>query len=320
MNRNVFKFGLTLVGFISALMLLGSCAKDDADGPIAADPTISAFIGEISADSLKANAQWLQNLNSRFALNDNRRLIALKIKKKFESYGSLQVKLDSFFLTCEYDGDLYETWQYNVVVTLPGSIHPDSLCIMGAHYDCILDDEDPTVNAPGANDNASGVAAILEIARVMKHHNYAPRTTIELVAFAAEELDLYGSADYATKVSNSGKKVSMMLNADMIAYEPSADPDQWKVNIMNYDNSEELQYRAVQVANAYTSLTPVNDNTWIEEGDSFSFYQRGFEAVFFICNSDDPYYHTANDVTARCNFAYCREVAKLSCAMLLCSN
>ena len=75
---------------------------------------------------------------------------------------------------------------------------------------------------PGANDNASGVAAALELARVMRKNNFSPRNTIEFIAFGAEELGLYGSKAYAAQANGSSKKIKMMLNNDMIAYEPGS--------------------------------------------------------------------------------------------------
>ena len=197
---------------------------------------------------------------------------------------------------------------------------PDSICVIGAHYDCINDEGDPWSDAPGADDNASGVAAMLEIARVMKAENYAPRTTIEFVAFAAEELDLYGSADYAGKAAAQGRKIRLMLNEDMIGYEPSQNPGQWQINIMDYSNSKDLRACAEQVALAYTSLTPYTDNRWNQDSDSYSFYQNGFDALFFLADSENPDYHTGSDRVSNLNFEYCREATKLSCALLLYMN
>lgn len=161
------------------------------------------------------------------------------------------------------------------------------------------------------------MSSVLEIARVLKQNNIAPKNTITFIGFASEELDLNGSADYAAKLKTASKSVKIMLNLDMIAYEPDTDQGKWEVNIMYYDNSEGFYFQAAALTRAYTSLTPVNDNKYNEEGDSYSFYQQGYPALFMISYDENPNYHTANDVTAHCNFEYLCQVAKLNCAMLL---
>lgn len=69
----------------------------------------------------------------------------------------------------------------------------DEICIIGGHYDSFTW-ENPLQYAPGADDNASGIAAILEIARVMKMRNYESECTIKFITFAAEELMRFGNS------------------------------------------------------------------------------------------------------------------------------
>ncbi len=100
---------------------------------------------------------------------------------------------------------------------------------------------DPFITVPGANDNASGVATTLEIARVMKKNNYLPEGTIKFIAFAGEELGLFGSYNYAGKAKENNEKIKMMLNNDMVAYQPSPDRKVWMVNLIDYNNSSSLR-------------------------------------------------------------------------------
>ena len=80
-----------------------------------------------------------------------------------------------------------------------------------------------------------------EIARVMKLNNYRPRNTIEFIAFGSEELGLYGSYAFAGNSRQNLKKIKLMLNNDMIAYQPGSDQTAWIVNINDYDNSHTLR-------------------------------------------------------------------------------
>ena len=86
----------------------------------------------------------------------------------------------------------------------------------------MLSSGDPGAGAPGANDNASGVAAMIEIARVMKSRKYTPAISIQFIAFGAEELGFLGSADFAAKLAFLCRPLKFMINNDMIAYEPTS--------------------------------------------------------------------------------------------------
>src|SRR5674476_353019 len=166
-------------------------------------------------------------------LADNHRQVAVRLKNKFIQFGYIGTKLDSFNITTTFDEIEYTTTQYNVIATLLGNTYPDSICILGAHYDNRVSSTagDPFVFAPGANDNASGVAATLEIARVMKKRSFVPSSTIQFIAFGAEELGLFGSSAFAQKASAADVKIKMMLNNDMIGLPSSSDQGMWYVNI-----------------------------------------------------------------------------------------
>ena len=261
-------------------------------------------------------------MGTRFCLADNRRDVASAIRDKFVSFGYTNARLDSFLLERSYRGIAYSLWQYNIIAGLEGSLYPDSLSILGGHYDSILsgDDSDPFSMAPGAHDNASGVAAALEVARVMKENNFRPEGSIVFVAFAAEELGLHGSWDYCEKASLESAKIKMMLNNDMIAYETSADQAEWRVNIMDYENSHGLLDEAQKLASKYTVLGTYNDNTLNRYSDSYLFSEYGYPALFFFKDDNDPNYHSLDDIVDNCNFEYCREIVSICVAMLVHSN
>ncbi|MBI5009769.1 MAG: M28 family peptidase, partial [Bacteroidia bacterium] len=155
---------------IAILLLLSfstiSCNKDEEEEYSAKELLTFDLNEDINTDSLESYVRWLENMGTRFALADNRREVAVKIRNRFLSFGYGNAKLDSFMISKSYNGTLYQLWQYNVIATLEGSVS-DSVSIIGGHYDNNLLSGDPFRTVPGANDNASGVAATLELARVM---------------------------------------------------------------------------------------------------------------------------------------------------------
>jgi leucyl aminopeptidase len=239
---------------------------------------------------------------------------------RFKAMGYADTKLDSFWINKTFRTINYQQWQYNVIATLQGSDVSDSISIMGGHYDNYLGTGDPFVYAPGANDNASGVAAALEVARVMKKNNYIPQSTIKFIAFGSEEMGLYGSSAYASNAKTSLGKIRIMLNNDMIAYEPDVNSANWSVNIIDYNNSHYIRTEAQQLCLKYTALQSFNNNTYYNASDSYPFFTNGFKALFFFSEKMDPYYHTVNDLVTNCNFEYCREIVKLNCAILVEKN
>jgi Zn-dependent M28 family amino/carboxypeptidase len=115
------------------------------------------------------------------------------------------------------------TVAYNVIATLTGTTRPDDWYIVGGHYDSIS--EAPLTAAPGAEDNASGCAGVLELARVLTAA--PPEGTVLFICYAGEEQGLLGSEDHVADLLASGNasKVQAMLDLDMIAYTADGDLD-----------------------------------------------------------------------------------------------
>ena len=287
--------------------------EENPTGPQTRTELINLHIAELSIDSLESYVRWLENMGTRYMYADNRREVAHKILRRFYNFGYTNAFLDSFIMVHNNE----EIWQYNVVATIMGELYPDSLYIIGGHFDCINNAGDSFVYAPGANDNASGVATTLEVARIMKEKNIKPRSSIRFIAFAAEEKGFYGSFYYANRAYAHNEKISVMLNNDMVAYWAGYEPDIWTLNIIDYDESTPLRHTAERICAEYTSLATVNDNYYQQYSDSYPFADNDFRALFFTSNAEDPNYHTYNDIADACNFEFCREVAKLNYAFLV---
>lgn len=310
-----------LVLFI-IVMVCFSCVKENPGNtdniPVSRKDSISLrLIKSINADSIKSTVIWLQSMKTRFALANNHRQVAINIRERFRNLGYFNARLDSFRLSITYGGQNVTTWQYNVSAQLTGVRYPDSVNIIGAHYDSRVSNGDPFIKAPGANDNGSGVAAMIEIARVMKEKEYNPWISILFVAFAAEELGLFGSSDFASGLAYSGRPTGMMINNDMIGNMSNPNRLMWDVIIKYYDNSQELSVLAAEICDEHVNLIPIIDSTNKKRSDSYSFFQKNFKPVYFASGSKDYNYHTIGDLAVECNFTYCALVTQLSAAMLV---
>jgi Zn-dependent M28 family amino/carboxypeptidase len=312
---------IVILSILSGLfLLLTTCTKEEDAEKLRKETITKTLNTDLNADSLQSVVEWMQGMGTRFALSDNRRNVAIKIMKRFKMMGFDEARIDSFMINKTYRGINYQQWQYNVIATLEGNSYPDSICIIGGHYDNNLITGDPFLLVPGANDNASGVAAALEIARVMKKNNYSPESTIEFIAFGAEELGLYGSSTYASDSRQRSKKIRFFLNNDMIAYQSGINKSGWTVNIIDYNNSGYLRREAERMCGRFTLLKFQNDNTDNKQSDSYPFYTNSFKALFFTSNFLDPNYHTLNDLAENCNFEYCCEIVKINCSFLVDKN
>ena len=271
------------------------------------DSVITMITSTVNVDSVRFFIQSLQNFQTRFLLADTRDAVAFWIKDQFLQMGFADVVIDSFL----YQG----TWQKNVVATLPGIYEPQVYNIVGGHHDS-YSSGDPMVFAPGADDNASGTAAVLEIARVIKANNYQPESTIKFITFAAEEYGLWGSKDYAEKALISGMNIKIMINHDMIShtYYPA---NQSEVDINRYSGYDHLRDLAFYCIENYSVLSPSNGSLNSSGSDSYSFWERGFPSVYFEETNFSPFYHSPADTIGNYNMEYCAEVIKASCATLL---
>ncbi len=267
------------------------------------DPQLAQMLDSINPDSLANFIQNLEDFETRYYLAPNQNEVVDWIKGEFQRFGYTNVVLDSF---------LYDyTWQKNVVATLEGDEYPEYSIVIGAHHDSIVEQGDPMLLAPGADDNGSGVAAVLEMARIFKTFDYQPSVTFHFITFAAEEIGLHGSNDWAANASAADKNLIAMINMDMIAYidEPIGD---WSLKIRPYTGGENLNHAIEQVIPLYTNLSYFYDNYNLPYSDGFSFYFYGFPTISLHEPIHNPYYHTINDLLIHLNLDYCKQIVNAS--------
>ena len=172
------------------------------------------LLSAVSSDNLMDQVNELSAVHSRHVNSQTIQQAANIIFDGFASAGgNWQVTFDEFPLA--FNG--LQTIQRNVVATLPGSDPSAGTILVGAHYDSrSVDFTDAVSRAPGADDNASGVAALIEMARVLAGADTPPRATIVLVAFSAEEVGIEGSQHYVQTALQRGDDLRTVLALDII--------------------------------------------------------------------------------------------------------
>ncbi|WP_083684489.1 M28 family peptidase [Massilia putida] len=185
---------------------------------------IDAIVREISPQRIHAYVEKLVSFGTRHTMSetesDTRGIGAARrwIKAELERCGAgrLDVQFQSHVHPVATRISK-PTEIVNVVATLPGTqaAAKDRYYIVSGHYDSrVTDVMNYTADAPGANDDASGTAAVMELACVMSRHKFD--ASLVFMTVAAEEQGLYGSGDYAAKAKAAGMNIAGMLNNDII--------------------------------------------------------------------------------------------------------
>ncbi|HNW89008.1 MAG TPA: M20/M25/M40 family metallo-hydrolase [Bacteroidales bacterium] len=285
------------------------------------DSLISDVLTGLNADSIMSHILYLQSYGTRFLLAPGHKDISLWLQHKLISFGYADAVLDSFEITVEWPAgsdSMITNMQYNVIAELGGVISPDVQYVIGAHYDDILQfgGYDPYLVCPGADDNASGTAAVLEIARVLKEKNFSSPATIRFVFFDAEELGTFGSRHFVDDIKAGNEKPEIMFNLDMVGHEPA--DTTWLLQFNNYLGNEWICGMGAEIAADYTQLGTFN--LFFNEpigSDSDPFFLAGLPAIFLQEDYFSPYYHQLSDVDSNINGLYCREIARAACGMLM---
>jgi hypothetical protein len=205
------------------------------------------------------------------------------------------LQFESFGIDSVYFHEWSTQYYPNVVAVLPGAEHPDSIVIIGGHYDSVAADHN---NCPGADDNASGTAGVLECAQILSQHEYG--YTIVFIAFCGEELGLLGSEYYAMEAEARGDKILGMVAVDMIGYVAAS--DQLDLDIIDNDDSSWMRDRVMAVGTLYVpELIVVHGYLSGASSDHASFWRHGYDAIMFFEDSYQysRYIHTADDVVGK---------------------
>ncbi|MCX6137704.1 MAG: M28 family peptidase [Ignavibacteriales bacterium] len=227
----------------------------------------------------------------------------------------------------------------NILGTLRGSVFPDTYAMMCAHLDCsasrmgdsVWMNTWRTIRTLGADDNASGIAAVLECARIMSDSSlrYSPDYSIIFAAWGDEEgippqAGLMGSTHYANEARARGMKIAGVVNVDMIAY----NPQKIYADIFSNPLSVWMGDAAVAVNNRYGLRIPTNASPYVNAGysDHLSFWNAGYPAIMIIEHAfpwtsdinytSSPHYHRSSDTLGTLNIPMAKALTQLALGTL----
>jgi hypothetical protein len=197
----------------------------------------------------------------------------------------------------------------NVEATLNGTDDSsDDIYIICGHYDTVA-------SSPGADDDGSGVVAVLTAAYIMSQYQF--NHTIKFVAFSGEEEGLLGSEIYAQNAAAQGWDIVGVLNCDMISYAITTSDGN---NLIVYENtaSEWLYTYTFAINSEYADYIQLTlhhgGSTW--GSDHNSFWDEGYDALFYFEYEMTPYYHTSQDTIEHINATYAVKNVRLVLATL----
>ena len=258
------------------------------------NPTIRALMEAVSMDSIEATIAHLSSYYNRRC--DSRYIYEVEdwLYQRYSSLGVDTVIKHDFKV--HKPGFPEETGD-NIIAIQWGTKTPEEYVVCGAHYDSWNDDgtNPDTIRAPGADDNATGVAGIWETARLLSRYKFD--RTIIYANWCAEEINLIGSEAYAKECAENRMDIVGYFNMDMNGYLKEGTDIHIHVVYVNQDSL--LANMFFDVCHTYYPDMPVRQN-WMPHGDSdfSSFNRSGYPALhpFEDVYASSPFIHTREDV------------------------
>ena len=281
----LFSLSFSLIGALSAqteLDLINAVSLDSLS------QTLQEFTGEV-ATNVGGNSVTI--LNREQSNND---LAGDYLVEKFNAMNSLTVTDQPF-----------NTNGRNIIATQLGKTNPNDIYIICAHYDSVAD--------YCADDNASGTATVLEVARILS--TQCMDNTLVYALWDEEEIGLRGANFYASQANNNGDNILGVLNIDMMGYDGD-DDDDFDIDVRPIANSIEMKDDLVALLATYNFNLNVNVvNPGTTASDHARFWDQGYSAVLVgeSWDNDDqtPYYHSTSDRFSTLDLPYFHELAKL---------
>lgn len=313
------------------------------------DPTIKKIVADISPDRIAADVKTLAGFETRGDYSDpNQKTRGIGAARRwiFAQFHGYSPRLEvSYDIEKKGATDIA-----NVVAVLPGAGEPEKRIIVGAHYDSInlrvTGDKAAEAPAPGADDDASGTAVVLELARVMSQYHF--RKTIVFIAFAGEELGFVGSTRYASRAKANHEQIEAVFNNDIVGSDVTGEPSSGtgialndiggadddtggsgetgnRLRVYSPDPADSpSRHLARYIKDAAQRYVPalqieliLRSDRYTRGGDQIPFQQNGFTAVRLTSASENLIsQHTTADTTDRVSSAFTANVARVNGAAI----
>jgi Zn-dependent M28 family amino/carboxypeptidase len=281
---------------------------------LARDERAPKVMEKITIEQLRTHVQSLHFDRNPYDRYRELEQAAEYIHRNFEAYG-LQVTREPF----QWEG----VEVCNIIGEKKGKISPGKVIILGAHYDSVQD-------SPGADDNASAVAVLLEVARTVSR--VSPGATVRFIAFTLEEYGYLGSIHHAEKVKKEGTKVEGMISLEMVGFtaptqnypfyiDPKCYPSVGDfVGVVANKKSAALMEKVRSSLKRNIPQLPAEFLTVPGNGEGFEelrlsdhspFWDQGFPALLVTDTSflRNPNYHLPTDTIETLDFEFMQKVA-----------
>lgn len=259
-----------------------------------------SVVDSVSYDTILHHLQTFQSLGVKEV--GTTELVDAKnwLVNKYISFGYTNVQVDSF----NHSGDEL----YNVIVNKTGTLYPDSFVLVTAHYD--------TKNGTGTNDNGSGTAILLEIARLIK--DIPTKYSVSIIHFTGEEAGYLGSENY---LANYSTKIRIVFNIDEVGGVAgisndtiSCESDQ-SFPPGNDAASQAFTDTLMTLTGLYSSLHPINTNAY--GSDYVPFQYADYTITGYYETNHSSFVHSANDLLVNLDTSYVWEICKGATAATL---
>lgn len=206
-----------------------------ADYSITEQDIVAPLIKMVREDSIRGVINSLANFHNRFYKAQTGYQSSEFIKKTWENLSKHRTDVKVEFVQ-------HSSWlQPSIVMTIEGAVKSDEIVVLGGHADSISGMfGQSSSRAPGADDNASGIATITEVIKVLMESDFRPERTIQFMGYAAEEVGLLGSKEIATKYKKEGKSVVGVMQLDMTLRKGTANKD--IVMMSDYTNQAQNEF------------------------------------------------------------------------------
>jgi hypothetical protein len=302
-------------------------AKSDADSII----TPHRIIDEVIPTNLEKTVRDLSFFHTRHTESEFIDDIAYWLVEKLQNVCSRDVYIHNFTQILDEDDNINTQQQEeeekmhtyhlkNIVCEKPGSTN--NTVMISAHYDSRMEDiNNSTARAPGADDNASGVSTLLEVARILS--NVSLNHSVIFVLFSGEEQGKWGSTYHADYIDKTDVDLDLLINLDMIGFSPQ-EPNDF---LIEYDNGNVVQDNdryswAVasfikDIASKYTNLNATLGV--LGNADYLPFEALGYTVIGFHDDgvTKNPNHHTMTDTPDILNYEYLTSTTKLVLATIL---
>lgn len=271
------------------------------------DEVIASLIDSTKVENMVATLTRLQDFGTRYVVTDSCWAAGYWIADRFLEYGYEDVRLDTFRTW---------TWQdsvdaMNVLAYKAGTTRPTEHVIIGGHYDSIQigNFDDPDAPAPGVEDNGTGVACVLEAARILA--DVETERSVIFACWSGEEEGLWGSRDFVAKAVSESLHVVLYLNVDCIGYNAPPLPD---AIVFADSASVAVAGWMCEIASEHTGYQFVPAVQPIGASDQNSFWEEGYNVLDTATDVSSPYMHTSEDVIDHIDPDYATAMAAVNVA------